>query len=89
MANVENRAAEHGSKIISDTDLHSFQQGKLPVAIRILEDTVIAVITSIGQYSTENVAYYQAKALATDSPVILANVNSIRLTSGAVQAIYS
>lgn len=86
MANVENRAAEHGCLFIADTAVHSFNTTKPAVVIRILEDTVIAAITA---NNAEGIDYYVGKSLDITSPVILANVVSIQLTSGAVQAVFN
>lgn len=83
--NVENRAAENGSKIIDDALEHKFGTGKAPIAIRVLEDTVITALVAA---NVENVAYYTGRAMTTDDPVILGNFSSIKLTSGAVQAVY-
>jgi hypothetical protein len=84
--NVENRAAENGSKIISDADLHMFNSSRPIIAIRILEDTVIAALVSTNMGGTED--YYDSAELTSDDPIILGNFTSITLTSGAVQAIY-
>lgn len=85
--NVANRAAEYGGEIISDTDAHDFSGSntKTPIAIRILEDTVINAITSDDM---TNMAYYDGAAMSITSPIILANIATIQLTSGAVQLIF-
>jgi hypothetical protein len=84
MSLIENRAAENGSEIINDTALHTFS--RQVIAIRILEDTVIATLDTT---NVVNVAYYDAKALTNADPAILGNFIGITLTSGAVQAIFA
>ena len=86
MADIENRAAEHGSIIINDTTERAFTKGKYPAALRVLEATVIETLESS---NCEGVDYYVGISLDVDSPVILANVTKLKLTSGAVQAVYS
>jgi hypothetical protein len=83
---VANRAAENGSQIISDTNPHTFSTSRPIIAIRMLEDTIIAALVSSNMEGTES--YYTAMDVTSDSPVILGNFTSITLTSGAVQAIY-
>jgi len=87
MANVENRAAEHGSQFIADTETHTFAATHPAVALRILEPTVIFSIETLDD--TIGADYYEGEALDIDTPIILANVTSLKLTSGAVQAIFS
>jgi hypothetical protein len=87
MANVENRAAEHGGEIITDAVSHTWITGRQPCCIRILEDTIISSIASdtmvgIGYYTT-------AGTLTVDTPTILANIQELTLASGAVQVIFS
>jgi hypothetical protein len=86
--NVENRAAEGGSEIIDDTAEHSYVAiaAVQAIAIRILEDTVINTLTSS---NVINVAYYDGAVLTSDSPVILGNFDTVQLTSGAVQVIFT
>jgi hypothetical protein len=83
---VANRAAENGSKIISDANPHGFSKSQPIIAIRVLVDTVVAALVSSNMEGTE--AFYTARAMTSDDPVILGNFTSITLTSGAVQAIY-
>jgi hypothetical protein len=78
---VQNRAAEYGGEIISDTDVHPFAS-RLPIAVRVLEATIITAITSPDMVGID---YYDGAALDETSPVILVNVATIQLTSGAVQ----
>jgi len=88
MANVENRAAEHGSIIITDTDTHRFGSGRLPCAARVLEACTIETITSPN--CTNIGGFYDGASLDTDSPIILASISSIKLSSaGAIQLVYS
>jgi hypothetical protein len=82
---VANRAAENGSEIINDAINHVFSKSHPPIAIRILEETVITVLSAT---NVVNVAYYTGKTMAVTDPVILGNFTGIHLTSGAVQAIY-
>lgn len=86
MANVENRAAEHGSIIIEDTEEYVFRVGGTPSALRVLEETIIAVIES---HNTVNIDYYVGKLVAPTDPIILANITKLQLTSGVVQAVFS
>lgn len=86
MANVENRAAEHGSVILTGPDTRTFPTGRLPCAVRALTD---AVITTLESPNTEGIEYYDGLTIATDDPVILASVSNIVLASGTVQLIYS
>jgi len=88
MATVENRAAENGSIIIEDTNEHVFNKSKPIVAIRILDDTVIATIESEGSRPTINIDYYEGLSLTVDTQPILGNITKIQLASGVVQAIY-
>jgi hypothetical protein len=85
MSNIENRAAEHGSEIINDTDPHYFSVTNPPIVLRVLESTVIGTLTS---GNTKNIAYYDGVALEPTDPDVLANLTSVTLTSGAVQVIY-
>ena len=86
MAEIQNRAAENGGIIISDTNPHAFTEGKLPCVVRVIEDAVITTITSPNM---ENMTYYDGKALTTTDPIIIASISSIQLTSGVVQLIYT
>lgn len=83
----ETRAAEHGSKIIDDTAEHTFP--RRVIAIKALEDTVIDTITSVSaaKLLTENITYYDGATIYAGD-TIEANVATIQLTSGAVQAFY-
>ena len=84
MANIANRAAEYGSEIIEDTDLHGFSPSKPVIALRILEDTTFTTLTSP---NTVNIAYYVTNgALAGEN--ILGNIATLKLATGAVQAIF-
>ena len=87
MANVENRAAEHGSIIIEDALFHGFSPSKPIVAIRILEDTVITALVATNMGGTED--YYDLAVLTATDKDILGNFVGITLTSGAVQGIFS
>jgi hypothetical protein len=84
MSYTENRAAEGGSQILTTPGPHTFK--KPVIAIRILEATVIKEL--LGQDDTEGLAYYNDLAMTTDSPIILGNITSVELTSGAVQVIF-
>jgi hypothetical protein len=86
MPHIENRAAENGSKIISDANAHTFSKSRPIIAIRVLEDTVITALVATNMGGTED--YYDLAELTSDDPIILGNFTSITLTSGAVQAIY-
>jgi hypothetical protein len=87
MANVENRAAEHGSVIQSGAGTIKATTGKLFVAIKILEDAEIASVVALGD-TVGAETYYTAKAVAAGE-TILGNFHSITLTTGVIQAIYS
>ena len=85
---IANRAAEYGGKIILDGDVSNYVWApgeRFPVAVRVLEDTVINAIESPDMGGME---YYTSAALTPDSPLILANISRIQLDSGAVQLIY-
>lgn len=82
---VANRAAEHGSKIIT-SGTHEFTDGKLPIAARALVDTSITTIVSD---NCEGIEFYNGTTLSPSDPIILANINSITIASGGLQLIYS
>lgn len=84
---VDNRAAEKGGQIISDTDEHTWSKDNAghPIAVRILQEAAIAAIEAP---TMEGIEWYIGKTLKpTDLPII-ANITSITLASGVVQAIY-
>jgi hypothetical protein len=80
----ETRAAEAGGEIIEDTSLHTFT--RRVIALKALEDTVISAITAAKPVVT-NLDYYNGKTLYSGE-TIDANVATLTLTSGAVQAYY-
>ena len=84
------RSAEYGGKIINDTDLHTFDrsEGQWVISLKVLETTVINAITSFDYLPVENLAtYYDGKTIYAGD-TIDANIASVKLTSGAVQAYY-
>lgn len=83
----ETRAAEFGSEIIEDTTAHTFT--RKVIAIKALEDTVIASITSpTDRTGTTGIDYYDGATLYAGE-TISAVVSTLQLTSGAVQAFYA
>jgi hypothetical protein len=86
----ETRFAEHGGVIIADTTATTFTRPV--VAIKCLIATVVAAIAPATDTPTSRVVagldWYVGKTLPVGH-VIEANVKSIQLTSGAVQAIYA
>ena len=83
----ETRSAEAGSEIINDTSLHTFD--RKVIALKVLETTVINTITSVsGREATTNIGYYDGKTVY-EGETIDANVKTLTLTSGAVQAYYA
>lgn len=86
MANVENRAAEHGSVILTGPVTRAFGTGRLPCAMRVLTD---AVITSITSPNTEGIDFYDGVTLAVEDPIVLASISEVVVESGTVQLVYS
>lgn len=87
MANVENRAAEHGSVILTGANDRSFGTGKQPCAIRVLAD---AVITTLESPNTEGIGeFYDGATVVKADPIILGSISRIVLASGTVQLVYS
>lgn len=84
---VQNRAAENGSIIISDATERTFPKSRPLVALRVLVDTTI---TAIESSNTEGIDWYVGRMVTTDDPVILANVTLIQIAAGgAIQGVYT
>jgi hypothetical protein len=86
----ETRFAEHGGIILSTTAATTF--ARPVIAIKCLIETVVAAIAPAADTPTDRqvsgLSWYVGKTLPAGH-VIEANVKSIQLTSGAVQAIYA
>ena len=81
-----NRSAESGGEIIADTNERNWpkENGRvMPVALRVEDTTVIAVIESP---SMTNVGWYVGRTLDIGF-VLLAQVSKLELASGVVTAI--
>ena len=81
---IENRAAENGGEIIDNTTQRTYQDGKQPVMLVAIVESVINTVTSPNM---TNIAYYNGKTLAAGD-VLYAKIATVQLTSGAVQAVY-
>lgn len=81
----ETRAAEAGGEIISDTSAHTFSRSV--IGLRALETTVVNTVTCSDPEVT-GIGYYNGKTLAKGE-AIDANIKTIQLNSGAVQAYYA
>ena len=81
---IVNRSAEQGGEIISDTAERNYKAETAPICVRILADTVIETIES---WNMTGIDYYQTLTLDVTTPLIMANITKLKLTSGAVQVI--
>lgn len=86
MANIENRAAEHGGKICVAGPVYEFNASRPAVVLRVVEAATIQLIESPNM---ENIGWYVGKALPVDAKDILGNITKLQLASGVVQVIYS
>lgn len=86
MANVENRAAEHGSEILDGAGTLTAGNGRPFVAIKVIADVTITAI--VGDARTVGIDYYVGKTIVAGE-TILGNIFSITTSGGVIQAIFS
>ena len=87
MANVENRAAEHGSDIQDGAGTLTAGPGRPLVAIKVLEDATFTAITA--EANTSGTAYWIASSPILAGETILGNFFSVTISGGAIQGIFS
>jgi hypothetical protein len=86
MANVENRAAEHGSQILSGAGTITGNSGNPIVAIKVLEDATFTAVVAAA--NTVGADYWVGETVAAGE-TILGNFYSITISGGVIQGIFS
>jgi len=86
MANVENRAAEHGSEILEGAGTLTASNGKPFVAIKVIEEATFTTV--VGDSKTIGIDYYDGKTISAGE-TLLGNFQSVIISGGVIQAIFS
>ena len=87
MANVENRAAEHGSAIQDGAGTLTGGPGRPIVAIKVLEDATITAVSAAAD--TVGTVYWTTVGAIAAGETILGNFYSVTISGGVIQGIFS